>query len=301
MDATLQGFRIGSLASCTLQNVANYMCGISGERFQFYESERMLFAGIRDGKCVGVLLSIKDQRRFPEISFREEFRVIIREVEEGHSPFDFNFFAFDPATSAGVYQHYRGSCSSHRFGLLLGRLYDDLARNQCVADRTTLLQRENNYRLRTDRLEFAMVYKRETFEELVGNLETATSFQYDVVTQADMSTSTAPLHPFARLERKTIKFQAATRGQTIVGALMEILPQGITDRMFRVTGYDAEGELHRIDYVSPPPDQFARDNVDELADEFILSFGNITESPYVVRMLEVLAQNPALLGREAEL
>lgn len=301
MDATLQGFRIGSLQTCTLLNVANYMCSISGQKFQFYESERMLFAGMRDAKCVGVLLTLKDQRRFPEISFTEDFKVFIREVEEGHSPFDFNFFAFDPATHAGVYQHYRGSCSSHRFGLLLGRLYDDLARNQCVADKETLLQRENNYRLRSDRLEFAMVYKRETFEELVGNLEVASSFQYDVVTQADMSEATAPLHPFAKLERKTIKFQPATRGQTIVGALKAILPQVITDRMFRVVGYDAEGELHRIDYVSPPPDQFAKDNVDELADEFILSFGNITQSPYVDRMLEVLAQNPALLGPEAEL
>ena len=300
MDARLHGFRLGSTQTCTLRDLSNYLTAIKPEVFDFHNRDRMLFAGERDGKCVGVLLSLKDQRRFPEIERGEELKLFVHEAEEGRSPFDFNFFALDPETGAGLYQHYRSSCSIHRFGDLMGRLYDDLARNQCVGDTNILLARESGHRLRSDKLEFAVVYTRDNFEELVQRLDRAVSFQYDIVTQEDMSQSFIPLRPHAQLERRTVKFKSGTRGVNIIDGIKALLPSAARRGMFRVIGTDDEGDICRVDFMSPPADEFAKDDVDSLADEVILTFNDITKSPYVDTMIQVLQDNPGLFGPEAD-
>lgn len=119
MDARLHGFRLGSTETCTLMDLARYLNTVGGAEFQLFGMDRTVMAGSRDGKCVGVLITFKDQRRFPEMERGGQMQLFVHEAEEGRSPFDFNFFAFDPETGGGVYQHYRGSCSIYRFGMFL--------------------------------------------------------------------------------------------------------------------------------------------------------------------------------------
>lgn len=297
MEARLHGFRMGGITTCSLQQLATYAQEINAVEFTFFKRNCVLFTGEKDGKTVGLLLTLKDQRRFPEIELGDELKVVIHEVEDGRSPFDFNFFAFDPATGGGVYQYYRGSCSIYRFEILLGQLYDDLARNECAADAETLLGRANGRRLRKDRLEFSVVYRRENFERVVRELTRVTSFQYDIVTQADMSQSFRPLAANAKLERRTIRFNTGVSGGSIIDGIISLVPSAVSDQMFRVSGHDNDGE-RTVDLMAPKPDDFAVDDVDELADEVVLKLHSISDSPYVDTMLSVLAENPGLLGEE---
>lgn len=297
MDARLHGFRLNT-NSCGLRDLSRYLCTIEPIRFDLFDRERSVFAGERDGKCAGVVVSFKGQRRFPEMEDGEELRVHIHEAEEGRTPFDFNFFAFDLESGGGVYQAYRGSCSLHRFGMLLELLYDDLARNDCNATTETLLNRTTRRRLKKDQLEFSVVLRRGTFEEQIRKLNRVGEFTYDIVTQKDMSDAFAPLSRYARLERRTVRFKGGTRGQSILPTIRDLAASAVHHAMFRVVGTDDEGDVHRIDLAGPQPDEFARDHVDALADETVLVFGDITRSPYVDTMLRVLEQNQALFGPE---
>jgi len=242
VETRLHGFRLTKGISCSVRHVVNYLYQFNGMTFSFDEHDRMLFAGEKSGKCVGVLITLKSQKRFPEIEKGRTITVHIREAEKGRSAIDFNFFAIDPDTGSGVYQHYRGSYSLRRFGNFLCVLYDDLARTDCSCDTSTFLDRSSGHRLREDRLTFAIVYRREGFEELVRNLDKAAAFEYDIVTQEDMSKELAPLSKFARLERRTMRFERGTKGREILSGLKSLYNMAASKGLFRVIGYDDRGK-----------------------------------------------------------
>ena len=297
MKARVYGFRIGGVSTCTLKHLAKYIRTVSGAKFSLSKQDRVIFAGTREGKCVGVLLSLKEQRRFPELE-EDSLTLHIHEVEEGRTPFDFNFFAFDPLTGGGVLQHYRGSCSILTFGSLLKRLYDDISRNQCEGSTTILQSRASGYLQRKEQLDFAVAYRRESFEDAVAELATVTTFEYDIFTQTEMSKELIPFSDKAKLERRTVKFKASVTGKSILDGIKSLMPNRSKQGAFRVTGDDIYGDQHSIDLNGNMPDEFHSEELDALADKLILRLDDIAKSPFVDKMLAVLSDNQALFGPE---
>lgn len=299
MKARVYGFRLKSGSACTLGHLAEYFNAIGKVPFQFAKQDRMVFAGMKEGVCVGVLLSLKEQRKFPELD-GETLTLHINDVEEGRHRFDFNFFAIDPKTGGGVYQHYRGACSLSTFGGICRRLYDDLVRNDCKGSQEALLNRSHQRISRKDQLDFSIAYRRDTFEEALKELQRVKSFEYDVFTQKDMSGELAPLKSFAKLERRTVRFKPDIRGKSIVERILDLIPLRSSNGAFRVTGNDDSGNPVTIDLDGNMPDEFHSEEVDTLADEMVLRLDNIAESTFVDTLLDVLKDNTALFGPEED-
>jgi hypothetical protein len=299
VKAKVYGFRLKGGSACTLRQLTQYFEDASGAKFTHSKQDRIFFAGHKEDICVGVFLTLKDQKRFPELE-DGNYTVHIHEVEEGKSPFDFNFFAIDPATGAGVYQNYRGSCSLLGFGSLCRRMYDDLFRNSGAGSAAILQSRSAERLSRKDQLEFAIAYRRETFEETVRELSVVNTFEYDIFTQKDMSSELSPLKPFAKLERRTVRFKRDVRGKSVVDKLISLIPFRSSDGAFRVSGKDESGNPISIDLDANMPDEFHSEDVDSLADEMVLKLDDITESAFVDTLIAVLRENPGLFGPEED-
>src|SRR5579884_2664213 len=88
---------------------------------------RLIRLSESDGYFRGVLVTIKDQRKFLTMRRRGgSFTISSREIEEGSNLIDLNFFMVNSLTGRGLYQHYHHSCSVTSFGVVLRKLYRPL-------------------------------------------------------------------------------------------------------------------------------------------------------------------------------
>jgi len=92
------------------QTVANLvgMNGIQSARREYYFDTQSF-----PGFCVGVIITIKDQRSFCTLGADVDGGHVIQVngLEEGNSIMDFNFFAINMDNGIGLYQHYHQSAS----------------------------------------------------------------------------------------------------------------------------------------------------------------------------------------------
>jgi hypothetical protein len=94
---------------------------------KFGSYDRLLYISERDDYFLGLFLTVKDQRKVPEIQQAgEDYIVKVRDLDDDSSLIDFNFFAVNKTSAKGLYQHYHNSCSLNQFGLFCRRHYDDL-------------------------------------------------------------------------------------------------------------------------------------------------------------------------------
>lgn len=94
-----------------LQSLAYRLVEYSGQQFdeRVYYFDRTSY----DGFCVGVVITVKDQKSFCTLDVGTDGKKIIRvqNLDEHNQIMDFNFFAINLQNGIGVYQHYHQSAA----------------------------------------------------------------------------------------------------------------------------------------------------------------------------------------------
>src|SRR5262245_12998702 len=111
MQVKIYGFEWKSEApGIDLSKFFDYLNSKSGSRTK--DGKHVFAMTKKDGFLVGVLLSIKDNKRFCQM---KEFKITAEELEEGTNFVDINFFLIHPLTGRGLYQYYFHSTSLNYF------------------------------------------------------------------------------------------------------------------------------------------------------------------------------------------
>lgn len=101
-----------------------YLKSVSGSRTK--DGKHIFAMTEKDGYYVGILLSIKDNKRYCQM---KDFKVTASELEEGRSFVDLNFFLIHPTTGKGVYQSYFHSTSLNYFCVICQYFYREFKKS----------------------------------------------------------------------------------------------------------------------------------------------------------------------------
>lgn len=288
MKVNTLGFRLKTVGTATLNDLANRLVHRSGSEFKFRGHERRIYSSVttHDGEvfAVGLFLTIRDHKKFLQLTEKDgTIGVTVTQLDDDSSPFDFNFFIFHPSSGSGLYSHYHFSCS---FPVFHGLLRDQYLRVNKELESGKQVDDESRVRAsKKKNLLFSMFHRRDSFEDAVKSLSQVSTFEYDILTPTSMTAELQPIGSQLKLERRLIRFEGNLSGNTFWDKIKGLLPAKPKDNQrFRVIGEDTSGDRLPIDLLAPP-DHFAEDEYDELADDEILNLNDIQDSTYVAKLL----------------
>ncbi|ACB74469.1 hypothetical protein [Opitutus terrae] len=188
------------------------------------EWDGMLFALSDCGQhWLGVVLKVKDQTRFCQVSKQEgKITLSAKELEDGSKLVEVNFFLLDPTTGNGIYQYYHHSTWVEAFGHLCAKVVSAhiLHLYHALGDRAEA-QMWDEKRLRAERnavtwsLVHEVVVRQEGFSTLVDSL--------------------------SHIRNVTVRFRDDNIGVRHMGALSQD-----ANRVALVFGYDKETKVDRL-------------------------------------------------------
>lgn len=116
-----------------LPNFVKHLKSVSGSRTK--DGKHVFAITEQDGFYVGILLSIKDNKKYCQL---KEFKITAQQLDEGTNFVDINFFLIHPSTGKGLYQYYFHSTSLNYFCVLCQFHYRSLKKSLGITKRGTL-------------------------------------------------------------------------------------------------------------------------------------------------------------------
>lgn len=292
------GFHLRPLGEATLNDLAERLVHKSGKEFAFRGSERRIYSSVTTVKgevfAVGLFLTIRDHKKFLQLTEKDgTIGVTITELDSESRPFDFNFFVFHPSSGSGLYSHYHNSCSFPVFHSLLRDQY--LRANKEWEDGRAVNDEIQVRASKKRNLQFSMFYRRDSFEDAVKQLSEIRQFEYDILAPESMTKELQPIASKLKLERRLVRIETGVSGVSFLDKIKNMVSEACSrSRRFRVIGKDASGDRVPIDLIAPP-DHFAEDDYDELADDETLKLDKVEDSVYVKKLLALFDQCKLLL------
>jgi hypothetical protein len=103
------------------------------------DNPHVLAISEKSGYYVGVLLTVKDSKRFTQMIHNPKgFVVTAEELSAGRSFVDVNFFIINPNTGRGLYQYYHHSASVNLFCAICKSFYRQLKKSHGIHKRGSL-------------------------------------------------------------------------------------------------------------------------------------------------------------------
>lgn len=291
----------------TLADLFAYLKSIHGKEIDFKGANRLIYVNETDTYYTGLLLTAKDYKRFCELDKTGPLKINVREASDGTSLIDFNFFVVNKATGRGLYQHYRGSCWVNAFGDFCSEQLDDLCDERIAADIKAkggidalkdkeLRQARRKY---DGQLEFMLLVKEETFNQILSNMTKITSFQFAFATiRPEQESLFRPLKGVAQIVRERISFIRGSALHERKKALLEFLGANKVEEA-AVHGICDDG-LERTILLASNPDSFGSYDFDEIAGDMNIQPDAFHDSNFMKKLLMVAATNPRFLGAPAK-
>ena len=296
MKAHVLGFEFMPGGGISLSGLMAHLISRRGQAIKRKPYDRMLFIDQTDEAWIGLVLSIKDQRRFAELEQQDgKFVLSVREVEEGKSAVDFNFFAIVKATGKGVYLHYHQSFSMQQFYLLYETEYRGLrdATKRAALDalpaNATEQQKKAVRRPFKESLGFEAMVRPESVPQLLQQMKRVSSVQFETSTLTVRQNAFTPINSLAR--KKVIRYGFSPRQP--MTAVFDAIKMAVREGQItkgKVSGRDlsdAPWSFNLSDNLS----SFADYEYDDIAGDiaFDIESGKILESPVAVKLKQIIS------------
>ncbi|MHC4880576.1 MAG: hypothetical protein ACYTGL_29345 [Planctomycetota bacterium] len=249
-------------------------------------------------------MSQRDQRKDCELHVTDgKLKVNVRELEAGTSLIDFNFFAFSPHQTAGVYQHYRGAMGLTDFGNLLKGTYEkERVRRLRAAEKkrpqgTSITRHAKNVRAKYRRdFDWAALVRPEDFPKLLEELKKIREFKFKLTSPCVVEPLFSPISDHIRQQTKVVRFVEGSPARTIASVIRTAVSDlELTD--VSVEGSDSDGES-RVYRILENPSVFDEREYDSLADTQTLNLRDVGSSPFAGELIDILNSRPELFGKQ---
>ncbi len=263
-----------------------------GEVRQEISGQERIVVFDRSRDCViGMVVTIRDQRRFAQMVEKQngEFTIDAGQVAKGTHLIDFNFIALYEETGAGLYQHYRGSCSPLRLQGYLQSVYRmlRLQRRSEWIDAQTHLSETKAQKLANKefagKLALIPIVQTKDLEQLMNELDEVRYFDFAMPTS--QRSTFAPLAP--HVERERFRLTLTKKARTQKAARKDIL-QFIEDEdplNPRIRGMRDDVETTLL--VENNPTHYGEYNFDDVIPHRIRP-ATFTTAPILTKMLDVI-------------
>lgn len=299
MKVRFIGFSFEPKSIISLDDLISNLVLMKDEQYQFGEQSRMVFVNRNHNKdyYLGVLITIKDQKRFCELaSEMGELKIKVNDLEKGHNIMDFNFFVINKISGFGLYQHYHQSCSVNQFGYLMSHRYS-LLRDSKVKSEIELEQNKSQKKLNeksikkkyAGQLAWHILVRKEKLKEILGEFEKIKSFEFDFLHLEAKEKEYEPLSPYVKKERRQFGFIQNSPVHVLSQEIGKIVNSiGITKG--RVVGEDKNG-IERAIRIMDNPDNYGEYEYDDITKKLNLLTLDKFESSWVVEELLKKCQN----------
>lgn len=299
MNIVFQGFQLEPNVGLTLDVFFGNLVNSNEGDFDFSHRKRILLFNdsIDRDYYVGGIITIKNYKKFLELKQEGiDITLEIKEVSEGNQLADFNFFAINKNTYAGIYQYYHHSMSMNQFGMFLRDIYRDIAdefRDKEIAkleQKRGRLKKEKEIRARYFKsLKFMPLYRRDTFNQMVDTLTKITNFSFDLCSLGVDDSEFSPLSGFAEKVKHSVIF----RQDSILHEIKSKIKQFVQNRgisVGSVRGTDVDG-IERVYTLANSPEIFKEADFDEMISSLdSLNLSDLSNNN-IIKMLIKTAQN----------
>lgn len=285
------GFSITPGALSTKYLFEKYLPSVAGREFTWRKEKWQIYVADRPQFYAGLLLRIRDQRRFCELQNDGDlFKLKVTELADQNRLVDFNFLGVSKATNTGILQHYRGACGMTMFCQLI-KNFDREARGikrkkllERIADMQgrTKLRRQisKKYGLSADA---CALFRPEDFRRLVNQMLDVSSVSFDSEYYKSVG---SVFRPFSgngvKKERVTVSLDAngvlpqlrrAVAGLVGNPDCEEVSVRGLDATGYPIT-YRQEANLKGFGYC----------DFDDIADEVDFNLADVGESRIIDRI-----------------
>lgn len=245
-----------------LESLTNRLVAHSGRQF---EENRICYFDKNSfpGFCVGVIITVKDQKSFCTLDVGEDGTPIIRVngLDEHTQIMDFNFFALNLENGIGVYQHYHQSAAlsslERKFKLEAKTLKEELIEDALNAARqraghnlsegaSVKIQRQHKAIVRV-----GMLVSQEGLRQLLLQYQKIKGMEYSYTVLQPQIREATPLGNRVSKKKETLTFS----NPNIVDTLSREIVQAVRAYGFakgRVFVEDAEGDTKSIKIFDMP-------------------------------------------------
>ena len=272
MNIVFQGFQLEPNAGLALDVFLSNLINSNEGDFDFSHRKRIFLFNdsIDNDYYVGGIITIKNYRKFLELKQKGiDITLEIKEVSDGNKLADFNFFAINKKTYAGIYQYYHHSMSMNQFGIFLRDIYRGIAdefRDKEIAkleQKRGKGKKEKEIRAKYFKsLKLIPLYRKDTFNQMVDTLTKITNFSFDLCSLGVDDNEFSPLSGFAEKVKHSVIFRQDSVLHEIKSKIKQFVQShGIS--IGSVRGTDVDG-IERVYTLANSPEIFKEDDFDEM-------------------------------------
>lgn len=310
MLVRLVGFqlKVEGKGGLSLASFSNSLAAVNPREPDGNGSRRLLFLNNQHHPdyCAGLVVTVKDHRTYCElVNSGGSLLVKVNELDHDSSLMEFNFFVFNKATGAGLYQHYHQSCSANSFGDLTKKRFLDYKRtsirsgldtaggNVSEADKKKI---EGQF---ANKLKFSVLVRKEALKELIAEMKRVKAFQYALVTPEVPQDAFAPLKPFVKMKSERLTFNVKTPTSFVADAIEAFVSTNSLQRGC-IEAVDEEG-IDRVIKIMNNPDSFGEYDFDDLVPKLnALNLTNFEESWVIQELISKCKDNVAAFEYEVK-
>lgn len=271
MLVRILGISFEPKAIITLKELFSYLFNKADEQIEMNNVNRLIVVDQKsDSKYfIGVVVTIKDQRRFCELA-KEQGKMLIKVVnlKKQQSIMDFNFFIVNKKTGFGLYQHYHQSCSIGQFAFMLsnryreiadGRIRNDMEKASKVNDRIEKTIKKKY----AGKLNWNILVRKENLKNILLELQKIKSFEFDFMHLESDEPIYRPLRNNVRKERRKFTFIRNSPIQLLSSEISKIANR-LNLHDGKVFGEDVDG-ISRAIRIMDNPDNYGEYEYDDVA------------------------------------
>ena len=310
MLVRLVGFqlRVEGKGGLTLESFSNSLAEFNPGAPEEKGRRRLLFLNNQHhlAYCAGLVVTVKDHRTYCElVNSGGSLLVKVNELDHGSNLMEFNFFVFNKATGAGLYQYYHQSCSVNSFGDLAKKKFLDYKRNSrqsainAAGAGATEANKKKIEAQFVNQLNFSMLVRKEALKELISEMTRVKAFQYALATPEVPQDAFTPLKPFIKMKSERLTFEVKTPTSFVADAIEAFVSGNSLQRGY-IEAVDEDG-IDRVIKIMNNPDSFGEYEFDDLVPKLNeLNLTNFEKSWVIEELISKCKENVAAFEYEVK-
>jgi len=304
MQVKLFGVSITTSAEVSLAEVFTDLEKHNGENIDYYGSDRRIYVAERDGYHVLLALTIRDQKRWMQMTEEKDGTVIVepQEIAENRHMVDFNYLAIDQNSGRGLYLFYPGSLSILSLNRIMAKNHSDLL----IAKRTAWLEAvgrtRQNLKLAKDQFEnnwsLSPIIQPKDLPEFLDELSTISSLQLEFTSVIDEASLFGGLDKYVELARYKVNFSEKLDANKVAKKILREVER-TKPRGGYVVGRETDGSRISYEIGGQPTTVFDRLEYDQVASVAIKP-KSFEKSKQLDRMIGTMKTNKSMFHRRAD-